>query len=205
MYNTMAVQFYASQIDKETETPLSYTGSPWKLLRSDLWLVFYWSPYLVDIFLPLWSCPSGDMDELYLSAGNIRDIGLHLILIIAQVAFLISLLFLSIFPFSLYITYFVAFLVLNKGACFLLNGTIPDEGLRSAEDNYSNSWEPHDDERWIFLNGIAVGYVTNSNLHQCITSLSVFTGNTGCRTMSTDWHGHFTAQLQECITKRIVL
>ncbi|PVH67265.1 hypothetical protein DL98DRAFT_386718, partial [Cadophora sp. DSE1049] len=46
---------------------------------------------------------------------------------------------------------------LNTLVCRLLNGGIPEDGLKSTEDQYSRAWAPHDDEYWIFLNGICVG------------------------------------------------
>ncbi|KAL9565268.1 hypothetical protein ACKAV7_010628 [Fusarium commune] len=34
---------------------------------------------------------------------------------------------------------------------------IPRSGLKSSEDGFTRSWPRHDDETWIFLNGICVG------------------------------------------------
>lgn len=158
----MAVNFYGSQNNRETVAPLSYTGNPWRLFISDCQLFFQWSPYLLNIVLPLWPCPSYGLDELYPSLPNIYDILLHTILLVAQTLFLISLPFLITIPFVFYIFYIGVFLALNMSVCKLLNGKIPEDGLRSTEDEYSESWERHDDESWIFLNGVAVGYVSIS-------------------------------------------
>ncbi|KAJ5333369.1 uncharacterized protein MYU51_014453 [Penicillium brevicompactum] len=48
-------------------------------------------------------------------------------------------------------------LLLNFTICRLLNRGIPKDGLKSTEDEYTQQWQSHDDERWIFLNGICVG------------------------------------------------
>jgi hypothetical protein len=156
----MSARFFGSQIGGETEEPLSYTGSPSRLFVSDILLFLRWSPYLPNIAFPIWPWPSGDLDELYPSLANIFDITLHLILFLTQAAFLISLPFLTTFPFFLYVAYVGGFTALNTAVCKLLNGRIPEGGLKSTEDNQSRAWARHDDEAWIFLNGVAVGYVS---------------------------------------------
>jgi hypothetical protein len=156
----MAAKFYGSQISRETVAPLSYTSSPWKLFISDSLLFLRWSPYLINIVLPLWPWPSHSLDELYPSLANIYDILLHTILVVAQSFFLISLPFLITVPFGFYIFYIGLFLALNTAVCKLLNGKIPEDGLKSTEDDHSEAWRRHDDESWIFLNGVAVGCVT---------------------------------------------
>ncbi|GIK07926.1 hypothetical protein Aspvir_003596 [Aspergillus viridinutans] len=153
----MAVTFYGSQTKTETVAPLSYTDSPWRLFSFDILLFLRWSPYLINIFLPLWPWPSHCLDELYPSLANIHDIVLHTILVVAQSFFLISLPLLITFPFGSYIFYIGLFLALNKVVCTLLNGKIPEDGLKSTEDDHSAAWKRHDDESWIFLNGVAVG------------------------------------------------
>lgn len=137
--------------------PLSYTGSPRQLLLHDILLFFRWSYLLPDIILPLWPCPSGSLDELYPSPANLYTMFLHLIAIVAQSIFIISLPLLFYIPFTLYACYFVGFLLFNEAFCKLLNGHVPPEGLPSSEDDFSRSWPKHDDESWIFLNGVAVG------------------------------------------------
>lgn len=156
----MAVEFFGSQIGGQSEAPLVYTGSPWSLFISDVLLFLRWSPYLINIILPLWPWPSRELDELYpKSLSNIIDIVLHSILFVAQALFLISLPFLSTVSFIFYVAYIGAFMALNTAVCKLLNGRIPDEGLKSTEDDQSRAWKPHPEESWIFLNGVAVGYV----------------------------------------------
>jgi len=78
-------------------------------------------------------------------------------LFFVQLGFLISLLFLTYLPASLYIWYILIVLGLNVLVCRRLNGGIPGDGLHSTEDEVSGIWEPHPDEYWIFLNGICVG------------------------------------------------
>lgn len=156
----MTVEFYGSQTKTETVAPLSYTASPWRLFIFDILLFLRWSPDVINIFLPLWPCPSHRLDELYPSAANIHDILLHTILVVAQSCFLISLPFLISVPFGFYIFYIGLFLALNTSVCTLLNGKIPEDGLKSTKDDNSEAWRRHDDESWIFLNGVAAGCVS---------------------------------------------
>ncbi|KAH6664147.1 hypothetical protein B0J14DRAFT_607925 [Halenospora varia] len=153
----MPAIFFGSQIGGETLQPLSYTGLPWKLLIQDILLFLRWCYYLPNIVIPLWPWPSGSLDELYPSFTNLYIIFLHLIAFVAQAAWIVSLPFFLYLPFPLYVAYFVGFLISNELFCKLLNGHIPSEGLRSTVDYFSETWEKHEDEYWIFLNGVAVG------------------------------------------------
>lgn len=120
--------------------------------------------YLKNIVLPLWqdpndgqSYPSGYLDELYPSAANIHDIVLHSFLIIIQSAFLFSLLFIAAFPFPLFMAYVGVFITVNNLACRKLNGSMQDGQLESTDFPECAEWGEHKDEKWMFLNGVAVG------------------------------------------------
>ncbi|KAM5363053.1 hypothetical protein ACJZ2D_012238 [Fusarium nematophilum] len=152
-----SAEFFGSQIGGETERPLAYTGSPWHLFTNDIKLFFRNILYLPCIFLPLFPYPTGPLDELYPTLANLRDLALHYVLFVIQLGFLISLPFIAYLPLSLFILYVGVVLGLNVLVCRLLNGGIPEDGLKSTEDHFSRTWEPHDDEYWIFLNGICVG------------------------------------------------
>lgn len=109
-----------------------------------------------NIVWPFTPFGSGPLDELYPSRQNIFAIVVHLILSIAQLAFLVSIplaLVLPI-PFGVAVLYIVGFLVVNYILClFLLNGHQAE--LESSVD--LSQFPSHDDEKWIFLNGVAVG------------------------------------------------
>lgn len=150
-------QFFGSQIGKETDRPLGYTGSPWQLFISDIGIFFRNIIYLPNIVLPLVPWRSGALDELYPSRANLLDIGLHCMLFFVQIGFLLSLPVLAYLPFWLFLLYIGVSLGLNVLICSILNGGIPEDGLKSTEDDHSRAWAPHDDEYWIFLNGICVG------------------------------------------------
>lgn len=150
-------QVIPRQVGENLEQAPQYTGSPWQLFVYDIKLFFRNILYMPCMFFPLAPWPSGPLDEQYPSLANICDITLHVILFFAQLGFLISLPFLLYLPVSVYALYILGTLLLNFTVCRLLNRGIPEEGLKSTVDEYTQQWQGHDDERWIFLNGICVG------------------------------------------------
>ncbi|WQF80642.1 Putative alpha/Beta hydrolase [Colletotrichum destructivum] len=103
--------------------------------------------------------PSGEMDELYPSIGNLICLGAHGLLVIVQLLFLLSLPWVATLPFNVILPYAFAFVTLNYIVCIPLNaGT--SKGMLTSQDRFwpeSEHWERHDDELWIFLNGVSVG------------------------------------------------
>lgn len=140
-----------------------YTGAPWRLLWDDSILFLQNFFYLQDIVLPLWNTgggrlfPSGYLDELYPSWGNIHDIVFHSILIVTQSAFLLSLPFLAALPFPVLFGYAGIFVAVNQLACWRLNGYMPKGVLNSTVFPECKDWKIHKNEQWVFLNGVAVG------------------------------------------------
>jgi hypothetical protein len=149
--------FAFSQPGGETYHPLAHTSPSWDLFVYDIRLFFHNILYLPFIFLPLYPWDSAHLDELYPSAANLVDIALHTALFFLQLAFLLSLPFLVYIPVIFLITYISLFVGLNNVICWHFNRAIPASGLKSTEDERSRSWEKHDDEAWVFLNGICVG------------------------------------------------
>jgi hypothetical protein len=142
---------------KAIEIPPPYTGTPWLIFISDVKLFFQNFFYLFYLFLPLYPWRSVSLCEMYPSWDNLTDIALHLLLSIAQLTFLASLFTLAFLPTFTYIGYIAVFLAVNEFICWHFNKGIPSSGLRSTEDAFTRSWPRHDDEAWIFLNGICVG------------------------------------------------
>ena len=86
-----SVSFIPSQVGSPDEIPLPYTASPLRLLASDIILVIHHLGSVVWLFSPLWPCKSGALDETYPSRQNIWCGVVHVVLVIAQLLFLISL------------------------------------------------------------------------------------------------------------------
>ena len=150
----MVVEFLPDQLNNWVSTaPRPYTSSPWELIWIDLLLFFrlFWAlPYIV---FPLWPTTSGAFDELSFTRENLTDIGLHVLLIFMQLAFLVSLPFCIVVPLGWVALYIAGFLFVNSIICKALNGS---KSFLTSQTNLEH-FPKHDDERWIFLNGVAVG------------------------------------------------
>ena len=145
----------------ESSKPLPYTASPLRLMWEDTILFFqitFVLPItagLLSIILPVFPLRSGALDELYPSFANIYAITLHTVLIVAQLAFIFSLLPLALcgLPVPFYATYLIGFVVINHVVSGLLNGK-PKSYMSQVD---LRDWPRHDDEKWFFINGVAVG------------------------------------------------
>ena len=121
----------------------------------DIRLVFGLLRFLPGLFFPLRPSRSAELDELFPSSANLRDIVLHFLYTIVQLVFLVALPF-CVFPPFFIIAYVATFVRINKALCMLtLNGRAPF--IPSNVD--ISKFPSHDNERWIFINGIGVGYV----------------------------------------------
>ncbi|KAF7589229.1 hypothetical protein BBP40_004571 [Aspergillus hancockii] len=141
---------------KARKSPLPYTASPLKLLWFDILLVLksIWS--LPGILFPLTPWNSDELDELYPSKENIMEIIVHVCLTLCQVTFLLSLLVCLFFMVpALWISmYSATFIWVNRSICRLVfNG--PETILESQVPVQESPGHEH--ERWIFINGVAVG------------------------------------------------
>ncbi|KAJ5006109.1 hypothetical protein K4K48_004932 [Colletotrichum sp. SAR 10_66] len=101
--------------------------------------------------------PSGEMDELYPSVGNLICLAAHTVLIATQLAFLLSLPFIATFPFTAVLPYAIAFVTINYLTCIPLNAGVKGGVLESHQIPESENWVKHENEKWIFLNGVSVG------------------------------------------------
>ncbi|KFA62014.1 hypothetical protein S40285_02126 [Stachybotrys chlorohalonatus IBT 40285] len=149
-----ATDFYQSQIGGAAVINYSYTDHPWRLFSKDIYYFFVYSWALPWIVLPLNPCNGGELDELYPSAKNIFCISVHAVLAILQLAFLISLPLLAIFPLWMDGVYITAFVTLNWALCKLLNGA---DTTYTSDAKFAKSLPEHEHEQWIFLNGVAAG------------------------------------------------
>ena len=108
--------------------------------------------------MPFTPSPSGSLDELALTWENIKCDIVHTILFVAQMGFLGSLVVLLFtgLPGILYALWVVAFIWGNMLFCrVFLNG--PAGQVFSAGEEYEGMNPEHEGERWVFVNGVAVG------------------------------------------------
>jgi hypothetical protein len=147
-------EFFGSQVGGESVINYSYTDMPWRLVAWDIkyFITFAWAlPWIV---WPVRPCDGGHLDELSPTAENIWCIFIHVLLVILQVFFLISLPVALVLPVYLFIVTLAIFFSINWLLCRCLNGsTITYE----SDPKYAPTLEEHQHEQWIFLNGVAVG------------------------------------------------
>ena len=157
----MTLDLPSPQSDCTSSTaPLPYTSSPFALLWSDIKLFCYHALAVPGIVLPLKPWSSGPLDELYPSLANLYAITLHVFLIFAQLLVLISIpicLFFPI-PLGLFVLYAAIIYMFNYFFCFFLNGKHPTLQSRVKLDCH-RFFDRHEGEQWIFVNGVAVGYI----------------------------------------------
>ena len=166
--------------------PLPYTSDPLILLFGELWLfakTSFPTPWnalgLPSIVWPLWPCGSGYLDEIYpFSLGNLWAAGVHGVLFVLQLTFIafVPLSSMTGFPFPPllwtpgFLACFVGFILLNQLICnVLLNGFSGRifyaagpagefaEDVQDSEKRLISRDPRHKGERWVFINGVAVG------------------------------------------------
>lgn len=146
-------QFYECQIDGQSIN-YSYMDMPWTLLIWDLRILVnnLWAiPYVA---WPLASWWGGSFDELYPSYDNLFTITIHSVLLVIQLAFLISLPLALFFPIYSLAMFMALFFLINHLFCLVLNGTsskfYSEAAFTPNPDNFAH-------EKWVFLNGIGTG------------------------------------------------
>jgi hypothetical protein len=177
---TKRIKFYGSQIGNQDTIPKPYTDSPLILLRSDILSALRFYLFLPFIVMPITPQLSGPLSELYPSASNLWSMFLHLILVCMQVPFILSVPFWVLFPVWSVLIGVGIFWAVNQGFCYLLNG---NKMKVWSEEKYTEGKEVRKNEQWLFLNGVAVGYISP---HQPLHNLKLTEpeGNTGSRVTS---------------------
>lgn len=149
--------FFGSQVGGRSVISYSYTDLPWKLLAYDLYYFFNFAWALPYILLPLSPAESGDLDELSFTPQNVFCIVVHFVLCILQLAFIVCLPLAILLPVWIDGIAMGAFFLVNAGLCRLLNGRAITYW---SDPKYAPELPEHSHEQWIFLNGVAVGYVS---------------------------------------------
>lgn len=150
----MSVAFTVSQRGgRDDATPLAWNADPVRLLWSDFRLLCKNLHRVPTIVWPM--AAHHRLDELYpWTFMNVWTLALHVFLVVYQLAFIISIPIIVVIhgPAIWLFAYWVTAMTFNKGICWLLNGPSyldSDPCIQYAEG--------HDNERWIFLNGVSVG------------------------------------------------
>ncbi|KAK2044333.1 hypothetical protein LZ31DRAFT_466620 [Colletotrichum somersetense] len=147
-------KFLGSQVGGSSVINYSYTDFPYKLLAWDIYYFFQYIWALPWIVWPVTPADSGDLDELAFTRQNLFCILIHLILFVLQLAFVLALPFAVILPIWVAGLASAAFFALNYLLCLLLNGPTL---TYTSDPKYAPERPEHAHEKWIFLNGVAVG------------------------------------------------
>ena len=148
----------------QSSQPIPYTANPLLLIMNDLMLyvqiTFTWpiTAGLLSIVLPLSPMRSGTLDEMAPTVANLWTIFLHLILIVAQTFFTLSLVPLAFVGLPLlYLLYIGSFIKGNQWFSALVNGPRLRGLHESHSDCVKGHWPKYEHEKWVFINGVAVG------------------------------------------------
>jgi hypothetical protein len=144
----------SSQVGGKSVINYSYTDMPGTLMLYDIYYFFKFSWALPWILWPFRPCDGGDFNELSFTWGNMFCIFIHTILLVLQLAFIFSLPLVVLLPIWLAVIGIAGFMSVNWLLCRLLNGSTL---IYNSDPKYSPDQEKHAHEKWIFLNGVAVG------------------------------------------------
>ena len=142
---------------------LLYTSSPWRLLIADVGTFLHLLPSIYEIVWPPWPNTPHDYDELNRKDWrNVWALVVHGLLIVFQLAFCIGVivaLFFPIWPAAVVAGVWL-WIYINDWVCArTLNSAKPTQvstkGL--GHDEKGKAIDTHPDEKWIFINGVAVG------------------------------------------------
>lgn len=150
-------KFYGSQVGGQSVINHVYTDYPWRLFAYDIYNFFFFAWSLPWILLPIQPCDSGDLDELAFTRENLFCVFIHFVLCIMQLSFILVLPFTLLLPIWLVAAGMIVFFTVNSLLCMLLNGGTLEY---RSDEKYAPALPEHAHEQWIFLNGVAVGYVS---------------------------------------------
>ncbi|EGO55384.1 hypothetical protein NEUTE1DRAFT_85645 [Neurospora tetrasperma FGSC 2508] len=158
-------KFFGSQIGEQSVINYSYTDRPLKLMAFDIYYFFKFIWALPYVLIPLSPSDSGDLDELSITRGNLFCVGLHAILVVLQLGFIVTLPTLILFPVWTAALAIGLFILVNHGLCTFLNGK---EVEYHSDPKYAPALPEHAHEQWIFINGVAVGAGILFDVIECL-------------------------------------
>jgi hypothetical protein len=150
------IQFFGSQLDRQTTISYSYTDSPLRLLAYDVYYFCSYAWALPYILWPVRPTEPGPLSELSFNFPNVFCILVHVVLCVLQVGFILLLPLAFLLPVWTAAAGVAVFLLSNSALCILLNGS-PWTVTYQSDPRLAPDLPEHAHEQWVFLNGVAVG------------------------------------------------
>ncbi|KAJ2901396.1 hypothetical protein MKZ38_001878 [Zalerion maritima] len=150
------IEFFGSQLGGQSVVTYSYTSDPWHLLLHDVYYFFaFWRNWKYIVW-PVAPSDSGHYGELAPTKENLFCLAVHVVLIFAQLGFIISLPFMFVLPLWMVAAWVALFLAANRLVCHkCLNSS---RLVYESDVDIGKHREDHrNEEQWIFLNGVAAG------------------------------------------------
>ncbi|KAL4739297.1 hypothetical protein BDV11DRAFT_187936 [Aspergillus similis] len=148
--------------------PYDIPSNPFLLTGQDILTILFLSPSLPNIILPIHPLAS-PLDELYPTFLNLRDLCLQIILLLSQIALLLSLPFSLItlwaIPCIVHAVFYISFGVVTSLVTWILNERPTWQGDRHSSligrpegsEAVNGNGTDREGEVWFFINGIATG------------------------------------------------
>lgn len=149
-------KFFGSQIGGKSAINYSYTDMPWRLMAYDVYYFFKFLWAIPFIVWPLSPADSGELSELSFTSKNIYAVAVHVVLVILQLGFIVTLPSLVTVPVWTAAAAIALFMLVNRTLASLLNG---DRVEYMSDEKYAPALPEHAHEQWIYINGVAAGYV----------------------------------------------
>lgn len=171
-YNPNPPPSTASATSSFLTIPHDILSNPILLAAQDILTVLSLSPLLPNMFYPLHPLAS-PLDELYPTFRNLRDLCLHIILLLSQISLLLSLPFAFItlwaIPCLVHAVFYISFGIVTSIITWILNERPKWQGNRhdsligrpEGSEAVNGTGTDGEGEVWFFINGIATGYLAS--------------------------------------------
>lgn len=158
--NMAQISFIPAQMDGlASTTTAAARGNPLRLLLRDTGVLITMLPYLPWLVLPFRT--SDRSAELYISISNVRDTWIQGWLFCLEIVLLlVAVPAIIILPGGIFIAVASLCCIVVWATCLPMQGP---RIVHSAMDSETvTAAKQHEDERWIFVNGTATGFVPQS-------------------------------------------
>lgn len=148
------IQFFGSKVGGGVVNEYDYTDVPSKLLFWDIYYVFYYAWSIPLVIRPLRPRDGNHFDELAWGWRNAYCVVVHVVLIVMQLGFLLSMPLAFFVPPWMTAVFVAAFWAVTLLLCRTLNGA---KMTHVSDPKFTAGKEAHGHEQWLYINGISIG------------------------------------------------